>query len=297
VRTLAGIFGERNVRVDDQDRYLHGFGKGYLDLIRVWKGSQASVPDVVVYPANESEISRLFSESENSEFVVIPYGGATTVTGGVDARTEDAKIVICLDLKRMNQVLTIDEKSLLAEVQPGCLGPDLERTIGSAGLTLGHFPQSFEFSSVGGWVATRGAGYESTRYGKIEDMVESIRLATPQGIIETPRVPASAAGADLKQVLVGSEGSIGIITSVTLRLRKAAATSNYSGIIFRNFQDALEAIRTMIQEDIVPNVIRLSDPSETEASMALAARDDEPLLERVGLWFLRKRGTSTPTAP
>jgi alkyldihydroxyacetonephosphate synthase len=196
----------------------------------------------------------------------------------------------------MNQVLAIDEKSLLAEVQPGCLGPDLERAIGSVGLTLGHFPQSFEFSSVGGWVATRGAGYESTRYGKIEDMVESIRLVTPQGIIETPRVPASAAGADLKQMLVGSEGSIGIITSVTLRLRKAAANSNYSGIIFRSFQDALEAIRTMIQEDIVPNVIRLSDPSETEASMALAARDDQPFLEKVGLWFLRKRGYLNPNS-
>jgi alkyldihydroxyacetonephosphate synthase len=190
----------------------------------------------------------------------------------------------------MNRILSIDEKSLLAEVQPGCLGPEVERAVGTVGLTLGHFPQSFEFSSVGGWVATRGAGYESTRYGKIEDMVESIRLVAPEGAIETPRVPASAAGPDIRQILVGSEGSLGVITAVTLRLRKAPESKSYLAVVFRDFEGGIEAVRTMIQNDIVPNVIRLSNSNETDASMALARRDDGSYVERIALWYLQKRG-------
>ena len=290
VKSLISIFGGENVRVDDMDRFLHSFGKGYLDLIRAWRGTPQRLPDVVAYPMNESQITQLFDLSTNWDLVLVPYGGATTVVGGVSARTSEGQVSVCLDTRLMNRVLSIDEKSLLAEVQPGCLGPEVERAVSSVGLTLGHFPQSFEFSSVGGWVATRGAGYESTRYGKIEDMVESVRLLTPQGTIETPHVPASAAGPDIRQILVGSEGAIGLITSVTLRLRKAPATKSYVGVIFRDFEDGVEAVRSMIQKDIVPNVIRLSNPSETELSIALSRRHEGSYVERIGTWFLEKRG-------
>jgi alkyldihydroxyacetonephosphate synthase len=290
VKILVGIFGGENVRVDDMDRFLHSFGKGYLDLIRAWRGTPERLPDVVVYPTNESQITRLFDESMNRDFVVVPYGGATSVVGGVSARTSERQLAVCLDFKLMNRILSIDEKSLLAYVEPGCLGPEVERELGSVGLTLGHFPQSFEFSSVGGWVATRSAGYESTRYGKIDDMVESVRLITPQGAIETPHVPASAAGPDIRQILVGSEGAIGLITGVTLRLRKAPESKSYLGVIFRNFEDGVEAVRTMIQKDIVPNVIRLSNSSETEVSIALSRRNGASYVEKVGAWFLKKRG-------
>jgi alkyldihydroxyacetonephosphate synthase len=294
VNRLVSIFGSENVRVDGVGRFLHSLGKGYLDLIEAWRGMPRCLSDVVVYPSSESQIKELFDESANWSFIVVPYGGATSVVGGVNARTSDAKVVLCLDLRRMNQVLSIDEKSFLADVQPGCLGPELEGALSSVGLTLGHFPQSFEFSSVGGWVATRGAGYESTRYGKIEDMVESIRAVTPQGIIETPRVPASAAGPDLLEILLGSEGSIGVITRVTLKLRKAAASRSYLGVLFKNFEDGVETARAMVQEDIVPNVIRLSDSNETEAAIALASRDGVSYLERAGAWFLKKRSYLGP---
>lgn len=294
VRRLLEIFGEGNVRVDDLERFTHGLGKGYLDLIRAWRGSPPGLPDLVVYPANELQIVQLLDESANWDFAIIPFGGATTVVGGVEARAEDARVVVCLDLRLMNRVLRIDEKSLLVEVEPGCLGPELEQAVNSAGLTLGHFPQSFQYSSVGGWVATRSAGYESTRYGKIEDMVESVRVVTPQGTIETPCVPASAAGPDLRQILIGSEGAIGIITAVTLRLRRAPASRSYLGLLFRDFEHGIEAVRTMTQDEIVPNVIRLSDSSETRASTALARHDGGSYAERVGEWFLRRRGYLTP---
>jgi alkyldihydroxyacetonephosphate synthase len=290
VKTLIDIFGSDNVHLEDEDRFLHSLGKSYLDLIRAWRGAPQYLPDVVVYPTNESQIAQLLDESTNWNFVVVPYGGGTTVVGGVSDHFTDEQVAVSVDFRLMNRILSTDEKSFLAEVQPGCLGPELEQAMNALGLTLGHFPQSFEFSSVGGWVATRGAGYESTRYGKIEDMVESLRLVTPEGIIETPRVPASAAGPDIRQVLVGTEGAIGLITNVTLRLRKAPEWKSYRGIIFRNFEDGLEAVRIMIQNDIVPNVIRLSNPSETEVAIAMARGNTVSTFEKIGTWFLRNRG-------
>ena len=287
---LENIFGAKNVHVDDTNRFVHSFGKGYLELIRAWKGVLPRLSDVVVCPTNEAQIAQLFAEIPNWDFRVIAYGGATSVVGGVDALANDGQTIVCVDFALMNRVLSIDETSFLAEAQPGCLGPEIERAVNSVGLTLGHFPQSFEFSSVGGWVATRGAGYESTRYGKIEEMIESLRVVTPQGTIETPRVPASAAGPDLQQILVGSEGTIGLITSVTLRLRKTPSTKSYVGMAFRNFENGVEAVHHMIQNEIIPNVIRLSDPTETEASIFLARRDHAPLVERVGMQILRRRG-------
>jgi alkyldihydroxyacetonephosphate synthase len=290
VRRLEEIFGKNNVRVDDAERFVHSLGKGYLDLIRAWKGSATNLPDVVVHPSSEEQIQQLFGESQEWDFVVVPYGGATTVVGGIEPRTVNEATVVCLDLRLMNKVLSVDEKSLLAEVESGCLGPELERRLSSVGLTLGHFPQSFEYSSVGGWVATRGAGTESTRYGKIEDMVESLRLVTPQGTIETPLVPASATGPDLRQILIGSEGMIGVITSVTLKVRKAPRSRSYVGVLFKTFAEGIEAARSMLQNDIVPNAIRLSDQNETQASMALAEHDSDSIFQRVGTWFLRRRG-------
>jgi alkyldihydroxyacetonephosphate synthase len=290
VKRLLSIFGENNVHLGDRDRFIHGFGKGYLDLIQAWRGTAAYLPDVVAYPTDESQIERLFSESANWDFAVVPHGGGTSVVGGVNAPISYRKVVVCLDFRLMDRILSVDEKSLLAEVQPGCLGPEAERELSSVGLTLGHFPQSFEFSSVGGWVATRGAGYESTRYGKIEDMVESVRLVTPQGIIETPRVPASSAGPDVREIVVGSEGSIGVITAVTLKLRKAPPMQSYLGVMFKKFEDGVEAVRAMIQNDIVPNVVRLSDSSETAASLAMVSRSSMSFVERLGTWFLENRG-------
>jgi alkyldihydroxyacetonephosphate synthase len=290
VTRLTGIFGADNVHVDGPSRFLHSFGKGYLDLIRAWRGAQPGLPDVVVCATSESQIIQLFAESRNWNFVVIPHGGATSVVGGVNSPAKDGRVAVCVDFAFMNRVLSLDESSFLAEVQPGCLGPEIERTVNSVGLTLGHFPQSFEFSSVGGWVATRGAGYQSTRYGKIEEMVESVRLITPQGPIETPRVPASAAGPDLQQILVGSEGTIGLITGVTLRLRKAPATKSYVGVVFRNFDDGVEAVHTMIQNEIIPNVIRLSNPNETELSIIVTRRNNAPLVEKIGMQILKRRG-------
>jgi alkyldihydroxyacetonephosphate synthase len=190
----------------------------------------------------------------------------------------------------MNRVLDIDRTSHTAVVQSGIMGPDLERELNAHGFTLGHFPQSFEFSTLGGWVATRSAGQNSTKYGKIEQMVVSLRLVSPTGVLESPIVPADAAGPSLLQCLIGSEGTLGVITQAVVRLHPLPQNRAFSSYLFPDFAAGVDAVKKMLQADLRPAVLRLSDPQETALALLLAESQRPSLKERLGHLYVKLRG-------
>lgn len=292
---LAASLGSENISTGEEDRIRHAYGRGYLDLLRLRRGEVPSPPDAVVFPSSEEEIARVLGLASHGGVAVIPYGGGTGVVGGVEV-PEGGGPAVCLDLGRMNRVLTVDPEALTATAEAGILGPAFEFALNAAGLTLGHFPQSYEFSTLGGWIATRSAGHASTGYGKVEEMVVSLRLISPAGTITTREVPASAAGPGLKELLIGSEGTLGVITRATMRAHPLPSASDYRAFLFRGFEEGAAAIREVVQTGPRPATVRLSDASETEASMAMRQRQEEQaagfrgLLERAGIAYLRRRG-------
>ena len=281
-------------KTDTRTRILHAYGKSYRDLIRLRRGEIPNPPDAVAYPATEDQVARVIAFCAHNDFALIPFGGGSSVVGGVEPR--DARITITLDLVRLNRVISIDEISQTATMEAGILGPDLERELNARGFTLGHFPQSFEFSTLGGWIATRGAGLQSTRYGKIEAMTQSVRVATPRGVIETRAVPATAAGSPLLQLLVGSEGAFGVITRATMRIRQLPKIKDCHAFLFKSFSDGVAATRAMMQSGIVPTTAHLSDEDATRTLRVFALREEsrgwEALIEQIGLNFLSTRGYS-----
>jgi alkyldihydroxyacetonephosphate synthase len=289
---LCAMLGTDAVQTDKRARVLRAFGKSYRDLIRLRRGEIAHPPDAIVYPANEEQVTRVIQFCTENNLALIPFGGGSSVVGGVEPR--DGRVTITLDVARMNHVLTLDAISQTATIEAGIFGPDLERELNARGFTLGHFPQSFEFSTLGGWIATRGAGLTSTKYGKIEAMTASVRVATPRGIIETCTVPASAAGPSLLQLLIGSEGTLGVITRATMRVRALPKTGDYRALLFKSFADGVAAIRAMLQFGVVPATVRLSDENETRSSFALRgeSRGWRGLGEAIGLRALNARGYS-----
>lgn len=281
-------------KTDTRTRILHTYGKSYRDLIRLRRGDIPHPPDAVVFPANEDQVVQVINFCAQNDLAVIPFGGGTSVVGGVEARGE--RVTISLDLAHLNRVISIDEVSQTATLEAGMLGPAIENELNARGFTLGHLPQSFEFSTLGGWIATRGAGLTSTGYGKIEALTQSVRVATPQGIIETRAVPATAAGPSLLQLLIGSEGTLGVITSATMRIRRLPKTRDYRALLFKKFSDGVAAIRAMMQSGIVPAVVRLSDEDETRTLRVFAMREGvsgwKEFVQRIGLQILSARGYS-----
>jgi len=291
LRALEGIVGEEHLSAEHKARVTHAVGKSYPDLMRLRLGHLERAPDAVVWPGSEEEVVALLALAVRRNWAIVPFGGGTSVTGGLVA--SDERPTITLDLTRLNQVLALDPISHTATVQAGIFGPALEQALNVEGFTLGHFPQSFEFSTLGGWIATRSAGQQSLRYGKIEEMVEWLRVVTPQGVIETRHVPASAAGPNIKEMLIGSEGIFGVITQATVRLRPLPMARDYRGLVFRSYADGLAAIRAMMQSDRPPAMARLSDVAETRAYLALsppsrsrAAR----LRQAIGKQLMARRG-------
>ena len=295
---LRRIFGDDGVRVDRLSRVLHAYGKSYRDLLRLRRGDISHPPDAVVYPANEDQIAQLFGLAASMGWHVIPFGGGSSVTGGVEPPSPASsprarQPAITLDLARLNRVVSIDGVSHTAAVQSGIAGPELEAGLNARGYTLGHFPQSFEFSTLGGWIATRSAGQTSTGYGKIEDMVERVRVVTPRGVIDVKPLPASATGPDILRLLVGSEGAFGVIVEASLRIRPLPEARNYRGVLFRTFEDGLGAIRQLMQSEIGVVMARLSDRHETAASLALSRTPGTrraQLRLRAGQWLVRRQG-------
>ncbi|NIQ37054.1 MAG: FAD-binding protein [Proteobacteria bacterium] len=291
---LQGIFPQEQIALSREEKLSHTYGKSYHDLVRIRRRIFPEVPDAVLYPKDEKEVLRVFIWAVENRAAVVPWGGGTSVTGGVEAISGAAhRGLVVLDLKRMDKILAIDRESMLADVEAGILGPNLEKQLQQRGLTLSHYPESFEFSTLGGWIAARAAGQQSTMYGKIEDMVESVRLLTPTGFLQTPHLPAAANGPDLARLVIGSEGILGIITQARVRLSPIPEKKFYTAVLFRSFKDGVQAMRRILQSGYKPATLRLSDAEETDFIFSLRERKASPVantLQNLGLRWLKRRG-------
>ncbi len=267
---LSAIVGAEHVATGHEERVLHAAGKGYPDLVRLRAGEPEGAPDAIVYPCAHEEVAALLELCTRSSIAVVPFGGGTSVVGGVAPLRGQHAGVLALDLGRMGALIGLDEESATVAVQAGMRAPALERRLAGSGLTLGHFPQSYEYVSLGGCAATRSAGQASTGYGAIEKMVLGMRFAAPAGELSLPAIPATAAGPSVRQMLVGSEGALGVITELSLRVRPAPEERVYEGVFFEEFAAGVQALRTLSREHALPDVARLSDRAETRMSMALA---------------------------
>jgi alkyldihydroxyacetonephosphate synthase len=259
---LAAIVGEEHVQTDSSWRVRFGTGKSTPDLIHQRTGDLSHVPDAVVRPGSHDEVLAVLALCAQERLCVVPHGGRTSVVGGLSPQAAGYTGLIALDLTRLNRLLEVDPVSRTATLQAGLRAPEAERLLAAQGFTLGHFPQSFEYATIGGFAATRSSGQASAGYGRFDAMVVGLTVATPVGTIETGRAPASAAGPDLRQLFLGSEGALGVITSVTVRVRPSVSLT-YQGWSLPTFADGLEVMRRLAQDGPLPTVLRLSDETET----------------------------------
>jgi alkyldihydroxyacetonephosphate synthase len=285
---LRAILGSEHVRADHGDRVLHAAGKGYVDLVRMRSGLPAGAPDAVVYPATREQLRALLDACVEYSLAVVPFGGGTSVVGGVEPLRGSHRAVVALEMVRMAGVLALDEPSRIVRVQAGARARELERWLAARELTLGHFPQSFEYVSLGGCAATRSAGQASSGYGRFERMVVGLSMVAPSGDFDLAAFPASAAGPGVRELLVGSEGTLGVIDELCLRVRRAPAERIYEGAFFESFQAGVLALREMAQSHCAPEVARLSDEQETRMSLALAGTGGAK--GRLGRAYLGVRG-------
>jgi alkyldihydroxyacetonephosphate synthase len=265
---LSAIVGADCCSVDDRGRLLRAGGKSTLDLLRRKDSGVQDAPDAVLLPGDENEIAAILRYCARRSIAVVPFGGGTSVVGGLDPIRGDFKAVASLDLRRLNELHALDEVSAEAELGAGLTGPDAERLLGERGFSLGHFPQSFQFATIGGFAATRSSGQDSAGYGRFNDMVRGLRAVTPAGVLDLGRAPESAAGPDLRQLLIGSEGVFGVITRVRVRVHPVPEATRYEAWSFRDFATGADALRAVVQTGTGPTVLRLSDEAETGVNLA-----------------------------
>jgi len=249
------------------ERVVHALGKAYRDVVRGFRGEFENPPDLVAFPRDESEIEVVLEWAEAEGAAVIPFGGGTSVAGGIEARLGD-RPVVSMDLRRLDRVLEVDAESLAARIQAGATGPRLEEQLREHELTLRHFPQSFEYSTLGGWIATRAGGHFATLYTHIDDLVESVRAITPRGTWESRRLPGSGAGPSPDRMLIGSEGILGAIAEAWVRVRPRPEFKSSCGVEFDDFHAAARAVREISQSGLYPSNCRLLDALEAETTGA-----------------------------
>ncbi len=251
------------------DRAAHTYGKSYPDYIRAYGRDYGAAPDIVAFPESENDIAALLDWADGAGAAVIPFGCGSSVVGGIEPVVGDAfKAVLTIDMRRMAKVLEIDPVARTARIQAGVLGPDLERQLKPSGLTLRHFPQSFQFSTLGGWIATRSGGHFATLHTHIDELVESLRTVTPSGAMESRRLPGSGAGPSPDRLMIGSEGALGIITEAWMRLRKKPSFRASAAVRFESFESAAAAIRAVAQAELWPSNCRLVDAEEAKLADA-----------------------------
>jgi alkyldihydroxyacetonephosphate synthase len=290
---IAGVVGEGGFSTAKEDRVRHAVGRSYRDLLALRLGTIASPPDVVVFPKGEEAVADLMALASRHHLSVIPVGGGTSVVGGIEPAGRLPRAIISLNLMQMNRILDVNRQDLTVTAECGITGPQLEEALNILGLTLGHFPESFQFSTLGGWMASASSGQDSTLYGDMADMVLGLRIISPTGVIDIPPFPAHAQGPDLKRLLLGSEGTLGVMTHATLKVQRLPGTTNWMGILFRDFHAGAEATRQIIQAGVRPAVLRLSDGRETQMAFALASALRSRLLKRIthmGLSLLERKG-------
>jgi alkyldihydroxyacetonephosphate synthase len=240
--------------------------------LRIRSGDAGDAPDAVVFPRRHEEVVELMAVCGEDDIAVVPFGGGTSVVGGLQARRDSHNAVIALDLRRMNRLLELDEDSRTATLEPGLRGPEAEALLADRGYTIGHYPQSFQYASIGGFAAARSSGQASAGYGRFDERVVALRVATPRGTIELGRAPKSAAGPDLRQLFLGSEGTLGVITALRIEVRPLPEARLYEGWRFENFAAGCAAVRRLAQDGPVPTVLRLSDEAETAVNLARPAQ-------------------------
>jgi alkyldihydroxyacetonephosphate synthase len=267
-QALAAIVGAEHFRSAAHDRLLHAGGKSTIDLLRRKDSGTQDAPDAVLLPGDEEAVAAILRYCSEHGIAVIPFGGGTNVVGGLNPTRDKFTAVISLDLRRFDQLISLDEVSGQAVFGAGVTGPDAERLLGEHGFSLGHFPQSFEYATIGGFAATRSSGQDSAGYGRFNDMVRGLTVVTPVGTWDLGRAPESAAGPDLRQLLIGSEGTLGVITQVRLRVHRAPDAVRYQAWSFPDFAAGAAAMRAVVQNATGPTVIRLSDEVETGVNLA-----------------------------
>jgi alkyldihydroxyacetonephosphate synthase len=259
------------INTSPEERLLHARGQSLPDWIALRSGRLGVFPDGVAYPTSNEEVRSILEYGSTTGTNIIPYGGGTSVVGHITPLAE-YQPNITVDLSRIGTLDQLDETSNLATFGAGIKGPALEAQLNSLGFTLGHYPQSFEFSTLGGWIATRSSGQQSYYFGRIEELFAGGHVETPLGSLDLPSFPASAAGPDLRQLILGSEGRFGIITQATVRIRRMPKVEKFYGIFFRDWDSGIKAVRKISQENIKASMLRLSDALETETTLILAGK-------------------------
>jgi alkyldihydroxyacetonephosphate synthase len=265
---LAGIVGEDDVTTDDMERVVHTYGKSLRDLVRIRTQKIERLPDVVVYPDDEAEIQRVVDAVVAADAVLIPFGGGSNIAGSLEPRADEKRIVVSLDLGRLNKVLDIDEESGIARIQAGALGPHLEKQLNDRGWTIGHFPDSFTHSSIGGWVATRSSGMQSDKYGDIAEIARGMRVVRPGGTLVIRALPSTSSGPSVREMILGSEGRLGVITEVTAQVHRTPAKRDVYAYFFPNIEAGFAAMQEISESDATPSITRVSDARETGFSLA-----------------------------
>lgn len=278
IKDIFATIYPKKISFSDDDRLFVSLGKSYYDVIRIFNGSGFTSPDVVISPTTHEEIQYILTQASANNVQIIPFGGGTNVVGALslDNLAGKQEIKCTLDLRKYKRLINIDEEHLTATFEAGIFGPELEKTLNAKGYTLGHFPQSFEFSTLGGWIVTRGAGQESTYYGKIEDLVEHIKVATPIGTLESNQFTHDASGINVLPFFVGSEGTLGVVTEITIKIKKLPKNYRWIVALFPTFQQGSNYLKTLAQAGVKPSVVRLSDANETNLFSKIASSAEHP---------------------
>ena len=284
---LVAALGGDSVLVDDRSRAEHSGGQAYADIVRRRHGDASAAPDAILLPADAADVARALEICSEESVAVVPWGGGTSVVGGLDSVRGQCVAVAALDLRKLDQLVEVDAQSRIATFQPGIRTPDAEAALAAHGLTLGHVPQSYERASIGGYVVTRSAGQASSGYGRIDDLVVGLRLATPMGELVLPALPGSAAGPDLRRLVLGSEGTLGVVTEVTLRVRPQPVERHYEGWMLPSWEQGVQTLRTLAQRRDHPDITRLSDQVETQISLSLGGSGG--VTKRLLSAYLRRR--------
>ena len=267
--SLLEAVGADRVFTSTEDRVRHATGRGYPDLARLRRGGLDAAPDAVLLPADAAAVARVIEVCAAEDIAVVPFGGGTSVVGGIEPVRGAHPRLVSLDLGELRDV-AVDRRSLTARLGAGLRGPEAEAGLGADGLTLGHFPQSFQYATIGGFAATRSAGQASSGYGRFDALVSSVRLLAPAGEMHTIETPHTAAGPALRELVIGSEGTLGVIPDVTVRVRPAPEVRRFEAWIAESFESGAEIVRAMAQGPGLPDVIRVSDEEETRVSLALS---------------------------
>ncbi len=260
------------VSVDPFQRLTHARGQSFPNWLDLRSGQLDVYPDGVAFPVSNEDVKDLIQYAERYDVKIIPYGGGTSVVGHIDP-IKGKKPILTIDMSRMNRLIDLDTRSLQASFQAGVSGPDLEAQLRAHSYTLGHYPQSFEYSTLGGWIATRSCGQQSLRYGRIERLFAGGKVETPSGMLDIPAFPASAAGPDLREIVLGSEGRLGIITEACVRMCPIPEQEEFHAVFFHDFEHGIEAIKQILASSIQCCMLRLSTAPETSTTLALAGHE------------------------